>query len=187
MNPMPANMLRRLTLLGLTLTLFGINLPAQRADPVLGTWVLNVAKSTFSPGPAPKSETRTYVMAGQDTKVTFKGVSEPRTYRLVRQEIKVTSEGMDADGKPTAVEWTVAYDGKDHPMTGDPDADTLSLRRIDAFTTELTQKKAGRIVVTGTRAISKDGTVMTITTKGVNAKGQTIDNVLVYEKHGRGA
>ena len=24
-------------------------------DPVVGTWVLNVAKSKFSPGPAPKS------------------------------------------------------------------------------------------------------------------------------------
>jgi hypothetical protein len=174
--------LRRVTILGLTLTLGGIHLAAQRAEPVLGTWALNVAKSTFSPGPAPKSETRTYVMAGQDTKITFKGVSEPRTYRLVRQEIKVTSEGVDSDGKPTMAEWTVSYDGKDYPITGDPDADTVSLRRIDAFTTVFSHKKSDRVVITGTQAISKDGTVMTITTKGVNAKGQTMNNVAVFEK-----
>src|SRR5688500_3764428 len=95
--------LRRDTVLAIAVALFGIQLAAQRADPVLGTWVLNPAKSTFSPGPAPKSESRTYVMADQETKVTFKGVSEPHTYRLVRQEIKVTAEGVDGDGKPTMV------------------------------------------------------------------------------------
>ncbi len=67
-------------------------------------------------------------------------------------------------------------------MTGDPDADMLSLKRIDAFTTEFTQKRAGKVVITGTRAISKDGTVMTITTKGINAKGLTTSNVSVFEK-----
>jgi hypothetical protein len=174
--------LRRVLVLGIAFTQFGVHLTAQRAEPVLGTWVLNVAKSTFSPGPAPKSESRTYVMADQETKMTFKGVGEPRTYRLVQQEIKVTSKGVDSDGKPTTAEWTVAYDGKDRPMTGDPDADSLSLRRIDAFTTAFTQKKDDRVVITGTLAISNDAAVMTITTKGMNAKGQPIHNVLVFEK-----
>lgn len=179
---MTPSTLRCVTALGISLALFGGRLSAQRPDPVLGTWVLNVAKSTFSPGPPPKSESRTYMMADQETKITFKGVSEPRTYRLVRQEIKVTSEGVDADGKPTTREWTMAYDGHDRPLTGDPDADTISLRRIDGFTTEVIQKKDGKIVITGTRAISKDGTVMTVTAKGINARGQTINNVLVFEK-----
>src|SRR5688500_6016640 len=127
---------RRGVVLGITITLFAIHLAAQQADPVLGTWVLNVAKSTFITGPAPKSESRNYVMADQETKITFKGVSEPRTYRLVRQEIKATAQGVDSDGKPTTREWTAAYDGQDRPLTGDPDADTVSLRRIDALTTE---------------------------------------------------
>jgi hypothetical protein len=142
--------------------LSAIQLVAQGADPIVGTWELNVAKSTYKPGPAPKSETRTYVMAGQ--------------------EIKATSTGVDGTGKPTTGEWTVNYDGKDRPMTGDPDADSLSLKRVDAFTTEFTEKKAGKVVITGTRAISRDGKVMTITTTGTNAKGQAINNVLVFEK-----
>ena len=69
--------LRRVLVLGIVFTQFGAHLAAQRAEPVLGTWVLNVAKSTFSPGPPPKSESRTYVIADQETKVTFKGVNEP--------------------------------------------------------------------------------------------------------------
>ena len=168
--------------LGITLTLFGIHVAAQAADPIIGTWVLNVAKSTFSPGPAPKSESRTYVMEGQETRATFKGVSEPRRYVTVRQEIKATSERVDGDGTSTTEEWTVVYDGKDRPVTGNPDADMLSLKRIDSFTTEFTQKKGGRVVIIGTGAISKEGRVMTITTQGINAKGQTIKDVSVFEK-----
>jgi hypothetical protein len=142
--------------------LSGIQSAAQATDPIVGTWELNVAKSKFSPGPAPKSETRTYVMAGED--------------------IKATSTGVDGTGTPTAGEWTINYDGKDRPQTGNPNADSLSLKRVDAFTAEFTQKKAGKVVITGTRTISKDGKVLTITTKGTNAKGQTIHDVEVFEK-----
>ena len=60
--------------------------------------------------------------------------------------------------------------------------DALSLKRIDASTVEFTQKKAGKVVATGTRVISKDGKVMTITTKGTNAKGQAVNDVQVFEK-----
>ena len=146
----------------LVFALGGIELVAQSTDPVVGTWELNVAKSKFSPGPAPKSETRTYVVTGQ--------------------EIKATAKGVDGTGKPVTGEWTVVYDGKDRPMTGNLDADLLSVKQTDAYTTEFTQKRAGKVVMTGTRAISRDGKVMTITTKGTNAKGQTVNDVEVFEK-----
>jgi hypothetical protein len=158
--------MRRLLLtlaLGTMLAAFGVvHLAAQAADPLVGTWELSIAKSKYSPGPAPKSETRTYVVSGPDIKATLKGV--------------------DADGKPTSAEWTVNTDGKDRPATGLADLDALSLKRIDAFTVEFTQKKAGKVVATGTRVISKDGKVMTITTKGTNAKGQAFNNAQVFEK-----
>ena len=159
---MHALTLLRATALGVVFGLFGIQSAAQSTDPIVGTWELNVAKSKYSPGPAPKSESRTYMIAGQD--------------------IKATSKGVDGTGKPTAGEWTVNYDGKDRPQTGNPDADALSLKRIDASTTEFTQKRAGKVVMTGTRIISRDGKVMTITTKGTNAKGQTINDMEVFEK-----
>jgi hypothetical protein len=150
-------------IIGVVVALFGIHPVAQSADPIIGTWVLNVAKSKFSPGPPPKSESRTYAMAGK--------------------EIKATSTGVGADGKATAGEWMIVNDGRDTPMTGNPDADVLSLKQIDAFSTEFALKKAGKVVITGTRTVSRDGKVMTITNKGTNAKGQPVDDVLVYEKH----
>ena len=179
---MNARTLRRITLLGLALLLSGRPLTAQDVDPIIGTWVLNVAKSTFSPGPAPKSESRTFIKETVQTKLTGRGSAEPRTYLSVRQEIKVTSQGVDGPGQPTAREWTIVHDGRDRPITGDPDADMLSLTRIDAFTSALTLKRAGRIVITGTQAISRDGKVMTVTTNGINAKGQTISDVAVFDK-----
>ena len=159
---MQTRTLRCATVLGIVVALFGTRSGAQGTDPVVGTWVLNVAKSTFSPGPAPKSESRTYVAAGKET--------------------KVTSAGVGADGKPTAGGWTIVGDGRDVPMTGNPNADTLSLKQIDAFKTEFALKKAGKVVITGTRTISRDGKVMTITNKGTNAKGQAVNDVLVFEK-----
>ena len=68
------------------------------------------------------------------------------------------------------------------PLTGNPDADVLSLKQTDTFSTEFALKKAGKVVITGTRTISRDAKVMTITNKGTNAKGQAINDVLVFEK-----
>ena len=171
-----------MTVLAITLLLSGRHLAAQDAEPIIGTWVLNAAKSTFSPGPAPRSESRTYIMETEKTKLTAKGVTEPRTYASVRQEIKATSQGVDGYGHPLTREWTIVYDGKDRPMTGDSDVDMLALTRIDALTSAFVQKRAGRVVSTGTQAISRDGKVLTVTTNGINAKGQTISDVAVFDK-----
>lgn len=140
----------------------GIQLIAQATDPVVGSWELNVAKSKFSPGPAPKSETRTYVVSGQ--------------------EIKGTAKGVDSEGKAVAVEWTLVEDGTDRPVMGSPDLDMLSIKRIDSHSVESTHKRAGKVVATARRTVSKDGKTLTITTKGTNAKGQAINNVQVFEK-----
>jgi len=46
---------------------------AQRDDLrrlVIGRWELNVAKSTFRPGPPPKSLTRVYETSGENVKYT---------------------------------------------------------------------------------------------------------------------
>ena len=55
---------------------------------------------------------------------------------MAGKEVKATSTGVDAEGKPTAGEWIIVNDGKDTPMTGNPDADVLSLKQIDTFSTE---------------------------------------------------
>jgi len=135
---------------------------AQAEDPVVGTWELNVAKSAFSPGPAPKSETRIYVASGSDLKLTLKGI--------------------DGGGKPTSIQASYSLDGREHPIVGSPDADSQSITRVDALSTKGTLKKGGKVVQTVRREITKDGKTMTITFEGVNARGQTTKNVMVFDK-----
>ena len=43
-------------------------------------------------------------------------------------------------------------------------------------------KKAGKVVSTVKRNVSKDGKVMTLTAAGTNANGEKVNNVIVYDK-----
>lgn len=147
----------------LTLGVPAVRLLSQAADPASGTWELNLAKSKFSPGPAPKSQTRTYEVTGDDVKYSLKGIG--------------------GDGKSVLVEYTAKYDGKDYPVTGATDFDTISLKRVNATTANATLKKGGKVVQTARRVVSKDGKSLTLTTKGTNAKGQAVNNVAVFDKH----
>ena len=79
-------------------------------------------------------------------------------------------------------QYTANFDGKDYPLTGSQNADKVSLKRIDARTTERTNKKGDKVVTTVTQVVSQDGKTMTTTVKGTNAQGQAVDNVLVFEK-----
>jgi len=133
-----------------------------QTEPFIGTWKLNIAKSKYSPGPAPKSGMATISTAGQGVKVVVSGVSAT--------EAKVQWE------------YTANHDGKDYPVTGNPDADTISLKRINASSVETTQKKGGKVTLTNVRTVSADGKTMTVTTKGTNAAGQAVNNVQVFEK-----
>ena len=141
------------------------NLSAQASDPRIGTWKLNVAKSKYSPGPAPQSLTVKVEPSGQGGE-------------------KVTAEFVNADGTRTTVQYTEAnFDGKDYPLTGSQfGADTVSLKRIDRWTTERTDKKGSTVVQTLRRVVSQDGKTMTVTTKGTNPQGQAMNNVAVFEK-----
>ncbi len=120
-------------------------------------------------------------MEEQRTKLTTRG-PEPLTTMTVLQEIKATSHRVDADGTARTREWTMVHDGRNRPVTGDPDVDTLALTRVDRYTAEFTERRAGGVVITGTQAISRDGKVMTVTSSGSNAKGQRIHDVAVFEK-----
>jgi hypothetical protein len=73
-------------------------------------------------------------------------------------------------------------DGKFYPVTGSDLYDEISIKKIDDQNTEASMKRAGKAAVNAKRSISKDGKVMTITITGTNAKGEKINNVIVYDK-----
>src|SRR6202049_1599552 len=130
------------------------------ADPAIGTWKLNVAKSKARAGTLPQSETRTYTAADGGLTLSYKRTG--------------------ADGKESTVKSTYKYDGKDYPISGTSDYDSINVKRIDAHNTESTQKRMGKAVGTTKRTISKDGKTLTLVSKGTNTKGEEFDTTLVY-------
>src|SRR6266536_6351914 len=131
------------------------------SDANTGTWKLNEAKSKFAPG-APKNHTVVYEAAGDD--------------------VKVTVDGTGSDGKPTHNEWTGKFDGKDYPVTGDPNSDARSYKQIGKRTLALTVKKGGKVTVTGRIVVSADGKTRTVTTRGTDPQGKKFKSTAVYDK-----
>jgi hypothetical protein len=132
------------------------------ADNWLGTWKLNVEKSKYVPGPAPKSQTLKFV-ASQDA-------------------ITLTHDEVDAEGKPAHGSYTSKFDGKDVPWAGNPDADTASPKKIDDNSFENVLKKGGNVTVSAKGVVSKDGKTLTVSLTGKNAKGEAVDTTMVLEK-----
>jgi hypothetical protein len=131
------------------------------ANPNLGTWKLNEAKSK--------------IPAGASKNLMVK-------YEAVGDSFKVTVDGVDGQGKPTHNEWTGKFDGKDYPVAGDPTSDTRSVKQINDRTLELTVRKAGMVTITGRIVISADGKSRTLTASGMDPMGMRVESVSVYDK-----
>jgi len=133
------------------------------ADNFLGTWTLNVAKSKYDPGPAPKSQT---------TKL------EATTEGGVRE----IGDRVNADGSKTQWEWTAKFDGKDYAVKGDPDRDMVSLKKIDDNVIEVTNKKNGKVTNTMKIVVAKDGKSRTNEAAFTNAKGVKVHNIIFFDR-----
>jgi hypothetical protein len=132
------------------------------ADPVIGTWKLNLAKSTFGGGPAFKSQTRIYSQSARGVSLDMKSVS--------------------ADGNETTTQTTYTIDGKDYPSKGNPDFDSLSGMQIDTDTAEFTLKRAGKPVGTIRRTVSKDGQTLTLNFVITNSNGVQLSQLTVFDR-----
>ena len=134
-----------------------------QSNPLIGTWKLNLAKSKYSPGPTPRSNTAIWEAVGQG--------------------LRARTEGIDAQGNPTKTDTgVISFDGKSYPYTGAPAFDARSYKQVNASTIEWTSTKAGRVVQTTTMVLSADGKSRTLTITGVDEKGQQINNVVVFDK-----
>ena len=131
-------------------------------DPSNGTWKLNLAKSKFDPGPAPKSST-----------VTVKIENGTETY---------SSETVNAEGKTMNMAFSAKLDGTDSPMTGNPMGDTISIKHPSPNKLEGSIKHGGKVTVTVHVVVSADGKTRTVTQTGKNADGKALHDVLVYDK-----
>jgi len=132
-------------------------------DPVVGTWKLNLAKSTFGGVPAYKSQIRTY--------------SRSSSGDLTLKMTTVSSEG-----KETTTQATYKLNGKDYPSMGNSDFDSLSGMQIDTSTVEFTLKRAGNPVGKIRRTVSKDGQTLTINFVLTNTNGVQTSALTIFDK-----
>ncbi|HUQ95573.1 MAG TPA: hypothetical protein VM120_28100 [Bryobacteraceae bacterium] len=132
------------------------------ADPSVGTWKLNLAKSKFHPGPAPKSQTATFTSDGE--------------------WINSKSEGTDAAGMAVSSINRYKRDGKEYPFKTRDGEGVISIKTVDAHNNTGSIKRDGKVVSTFRTNFSKDGKVRTMTTEGTNPDGKKFKNVLVFDK-----
>lgn len=135
---------------------------AKSTNPLTGTWKLNVGKSSFSPGPAPLSQT-----------IKFESTED---------SLKVTTTIFNADGSRTETYYTAKYDGADYPVTGLDNVETVAMKRIDELTDLRTDKKGGQVTGTRIRTVAQDRMSYAVTGEGVNSKGAQFRHLLRYEK-----
>jgi len=132
------------------------------ADPLLGTWKLNLEKSKYGAHPAPKSNTITWTENN--------GVYH---YKAV---------GVGPDGKPTLVEIDHKFDGKDAKVTGSTLADTVAFTKSGQDSFSATLKKDGKVNGSNKSTLSKDGKTLTTVWNATDASGKAESWTTVNDK-----
>ena len=153
------------TLLLIAISLFALSAAARAQDPFIGTWKQNLAKSKYDPASGtPKAGT------------TVKREAVPGG------GVKVTTDGTDAQGKPTHTEYTAKYDGKDNPLKGNANYDTISLRLTDPKTRIAVYKKGGMVVRMSRTTVSADGKSGVTEDVGAYGTGPAFHNATFFDK-----
>jgi len=120
----------------------------QARAPWFGTWTLNLAKSSYDPGPPPFKRGTCTIEPSQ---------------RGMLDGVNIVYDMVRPRGGITHLEWTGRFDGNDYALQGIEDyAVTNAYRRIDDRTFEVVQKMDGAPAVTARMSISTDGQTLTI-------------------------
>ena len=140
---------------------FAATVACFAANPQMGTWKLNEAKSKLAPG------------MGKSTTVTYSEQGD---------KIRVAVNGMDKDGKPTQGVWVGKWDGKAYKTTGNLPWDSAAYKVVNDYTNDITTMKDGKVMWTGHITVSKDGKSRTVTVNGTDANGKKFTSKSVYDK-----
>ncbi len=136
-------------------------------NPFLGTWTLNVEKSTFAPGKELKS-----------FKVIFKSEGH---------QIRRIAEGIDGQGKPMNEGGPdgdlMIWDGKEHRVSkeGEPEV-VISAGPLVGRSVDVTVRIQGKVISRDHAVVSEDGQTTTTTQLQPDEKGDLVKSVLVFEK-----
>jgi hypothetical protein len=146
----------------ITVVSFAVTAVCFAANPQMGTWKLNEAKSKLQPG------------MGKNTTVTYTEKGD---------KIQVTVDGVDKDGKPRHGVWVGKWDGKAYPSKGNMPWNAAAYKVVNDRTNDITTMKGGKVLWTGEITVSKDGKSRTVTVNGTDENGKKYTAKAVYDKH----
>jgi hypothetical protein len=159
---------RRTVIIATTLLGLAISVPQAsfaQSNPLIGTWKTNLAKSTYNPGPPPRSLTLTFETEGQSQRLTIENINAQGN----PVKVVVIRPNNDGDGKPYPVVGVAAFDAE-------------AIKTINDTTSWIIRTKAGKVVTTIVSVMSADGKTFNDTITGINANGQPFYNFQVYDK-----
>jgi hypothetical protein len=132
-----------------------------QTDSFLGTWEINLAKSSITRGAPPVTE-------------VIVNTTEPGGYRSLLAVVNATSTSVEIHH--------FNFDGAFHRTEGS-DPRELSFKRVDASTVEQDTRRGTEVTVHRRIQISADGKTMTYIANGKSGSGQPYANdTRVYEK-----
>ena len=131
---------------------------AQAANPRIGKWKLK------QDAPPPALNIMTYEPYGNGG-------------------MKVTVESTNREGRKSTWTYNTMFDGKDEPVSGDTRTETTAVKKIDARTNEITNKRGGKVTQVIVNVLSPDGKRIDNTYKNFNENGElTSTTTAIYEK-----
>ena len=145
----------------LVFMLLAVAVALVAADPFVGTWKVNPAKSKFKTGAALKDQTVTISESGSDLDIAIKGTA--------------------ADGTPVSTHYTVPSGGGNGKVI-ESSYEAISGTRASANERETSYSKGGKVVYTTHAKLAKDGKTLTVHAKGTNPAGQMVDGTVIYDK-----
>ena len=136
----------------MTLPAFG-----QGVDPLIGTWKLNLEKST-STNPLQKSQTN----AGEGHNFTL------------------TVDGVDAQGQAYKMIVRHIYDGQPHPTTGNPNYDSTAFTRVGNTINAV--RFRNRKVVEVAQGVIVPGKTYKFREEGIDVNGQPYHVIFAFDR-----
>jgi hypothetical protein len=141
-------------------------LPAAAQSPAelerfAGIWKLDPARSTYSRGPAAKSNTTVLT-------VTDGG-------------LLIVTDALRVDGVRSHTEVLAKFDGRDIPVKGSLPPITRAFKWLGNDAYEWVTQVNGKVTTTTRVQLSPDGRTQTLTTTGTDVQGVPVHNVTLFE------